>query len=324
MNLLARLEDWREQGAISAEQQARLSGLVRQEPFSVFLELNALLYLGVLAFVAGLGWTVATWGTVMGRLGVLALLLTVLAGCCRFCWKHSPAWTLQEVPASGALVNYVLYLGALVWCLTLAYVEKEFGLLSGQWDRYLLVTAVLFLLLAYRFDNRFVLTLALSSLAGWFGISITHGSGHALSAGAWYEDAATRRAALVYCAVVGTVGWVFRIQEWKAHLLGTYLNLVANVLFCAVLAGVFERGEHAGAWLLGLVAACAASAMWGIRVTQFSFVAYAAVYGYVGFSYLLVHGMQDDSAITAYFLITAVAMVVALVVIGRNFGKAAL
>ena len=60
MTLLARLEQWKEQGILSQEQHVRLAGLSRGEPFSVFLELNLLLYGGILAFVAGLGWTVST------------------------------------------------------------------------------------------------------------------------------------------------------------------------------------------------------------------------------------------------------------------------
>jgi len=61
----------------------------------------------------------------------------------------------------------VLYLGSLIWSVELAYLETRFHLLSGQWDLYLLATAGLFFFLAYRFDNRFVLSLGLSSLAGW-------------------------------------------------------------------------------------------------------------------------------------------------------------
>lgn len=66
MTIFARLEHWKQQGAISAEQHAYLAGLCRGEPFSVFLELNVLLYAGVLAFVAGLGWTVTTWSQQLG------------------------------------------------------------------------------------------------------------------------------------------------------------------------------------------------------------------------------------------------------------------
>jgi hypothetical protein len=55
MTILARLEEWKEQGVVSPEQHALLAGLARREPFSLFLELHILLYAGILAFVAGLG-----------------------------------------------------------------------------------------------------------------------------------------------------------------------------------------------------------------------------------------------------------------------------
>lgn len=45
---------------VSSEQYAILDGLARRQPFSVFVELNILLYAGVAAFVGGLAWTVQT------------------------------------------------------------------------------------------------------------------------------------------------------------------------------------------------------------------------------------------------------------------------
>jgi hypothetical protein len=40
MTILARLEHWKKQGAISPEQHAYLASLCREEPFSLFLELR--------------------------------------------------------------------------------------------------------------------------------------------------------------------------------------------------------------------------------------------------------------------------------------------
>jgi hypothetical protein len=48
VTILTRLGQWKEQGRISPEQSAHLAGLSRGEPFSLFLELNVLLYAGVL------------------------------------------------------------------------------------------------------------------------------------------------------------------------------------------------------------------------------------------------------------------------------------
>jgi hypothetical protein len=314
MTIVTRLSQWKEQGKISPEQHAHLAGLSRGEPVSLFLELNVLLYAGVLAFVGGLGWTVSTWSQQLGDVLVLTTLSTILATCFWYCFSRVPPWSPAETPAPSPIFDYVLYLGSLIWSLELAYVESRFHVLSGQLDLYLLATAGLFFFLAYRLDNRLVLSLGLSSLAGWFGLTISHWSAH--------QDAAYREYALLYCLLVGVGGSLLQRLGLKPHFFGTYLNIVANVLFWALLSGVFNRQGY-GLWFLALLIACGASVVWGLARRQFAFVAYAAVYGYVGVSSLFLRGVTDESAVLSYFVVSGVAMLVVLVQIGRRFGRKA-
>jgi hypothetical protein len=314
MTILTRLEQWKEHGIISPEQHALLAGLSREEPFSLFLELNVLLYAGVLAFVAGLGWTAATWSQQLGDVLIVAILSAILAACFWYCFSRAPAWSPTETPSTSLVFDYVIYLGSLTWSVELAYLENRFHLLSGQWDLYLLASAALFFFLAYRFDNRFVLSLALSSLAGWFGLTISHWPAH--------QDAAYRQYALLYSLMAGTGGALLQHRGLKPQFFGTYLNIAANVLFWALLSGVFDR-QNSGIWFLALVAACAGSLAWGIARRQFAFVAYAAVYGYVGVSSILLRGINGDTAVLTYFVLTGIGMLVILVRIARRFGREA-
>jgi hypothetical protein len=314
MTVLTRLEQWKERGVISSEQHAHLAGLSRGEPFSLALELNVLLYAGVLAFVAGLGWTITTWSQQLGDVLVLTLLSAMLAACFWYCFSRAPAWSPAEAPSPSLVFDYVIYFGSLIWSIELAYLENRFHLLSGQWDLYLLATAGLSFFLAYRFDNRFVLSLALSSLAGWFGLTISHWPSH--------QDAEYRQYAILYSLVVGVAGALLQHFGLKRHLFGTYLNIAANVLFWALLSGVFQREGYL-VWLLALLGACGASLVWGLARRQFSFVAYAAIYGYVGFSAILIRDMHSETAVLSYFVVTGVAMLVLLVVIARRFGREA-
>ena len=314
MTIFTRLEQWKERDIISPEQHTLLAGLSRGEPFSLFLELNILLYAGILAFVAGLGWTVSTWSQQLGDVLVLTILSTMLAACFWYCFSRAAAWAPGETPSASLVFDYVLYLGSLIWSVELAYFETRFHLLSGQWDLYLLATAGLFFFLAYRFDNRFVLSLALSALAGWFGLTLSHWPSH--------QEAAYRQYAILYSLMVSGAGAALQRRGLKPHFFGTYLNLAANVLFWALLSGVFNREGYL-VWLLCLLAACGASLAWGLKRLQFSFVAYAAVYGYVGVSAVLIRDMNNDTAVLSYFVFTGVAMLVMLVQIARRFGREA-
>ncbi len=312
MTIADRLTQWEEAGILSPEQHAFLAGLSRGEPLSVFLELNILLYAGILAFVGGLGWTVSTWSQQLGDVLVLAVLSAMLAGCSWYCFSRAPAWSPAETTSPSLVFDYVLYLASLLWSVELTYIETRFHLLSSQPDLYLLATAGLFFFLAYRFDNRLVLSLALSSLAGWFGLTISHWPSN--------QDEAYRQYAILYSLTVGGAGAV--LQRWgiKPHFFGTYLNLAANVLFWALLSGVFIRQGY-WVWFLALLAASGASLAYGLSRRQFSFVAYAAVYGYVGVSSVLIRDVNDASALLSYFVLTGIAMLVTLVQIARRFGR---
>jgi hypothetical protein len=314
MTIFTRLEQWEQRGMISPEQHLLLAGLARGEPFSFFLELNILLYAGILAFVAGLGWTATTWSQQLGDVLVLTILSTLLAACFWYCFSRAPAWSPGEVRSPNLVFDYLVYLGSLIWSVELAYLENRFHLLAGQWDLYLLATAGLFFFLAYRFDNRFVLSLALSSLAGWFGLTISHWPSH--------QDAAYRQYAVIYSLMVGGAGAAFQRLGLKAHFFATYLNIATNVLFWTLLSGVFSR-EREFVWPLCLLAACGASLAWGIARRQFPFVAYAAVYGYVGVSSILIREMHSSTAVLSYFVFTGVAMLAMLIQIARRFGKEA-
>jgi len=312
MTILTRLEQWKEQGTISPEQCSQLAGLCRGEPFSLSLELNIALYAGVLAFVAGLGWTVSTWSQQMGDVLVLALLSILIAACLWYASSRAPAWSPAETPSPSLIFDYAIYLASLTWLVELAYIENRFQLLSGRWDHYLLATTGLFFFLAYRFDNRFVLSLALSSLAGWFGLTISHWSTH--------QDATYRQSALAYSLMVAAGGALLQRHGWKPHFFKTYLNVAANVLFWAALSGVFERQDR-GVWVLLLLIAVGASLAWGLARRQFAFVAYAAVYGYVGISSIIVREINDTAGVLVYFIVTGIAMLVLLVRIARRFGR---
>src|SRR5947208_1569849 len=74
MTMVERLSRWKDDGVITTAQHEALGVIVRKDRFSVSLELNALLYLGVLSIAAGVLWlalsTLAAWfGIKLTRLG---------------------------------------------------------------------------------------------------------------------------------------------------------------------------------------------------------------------------------------------------------------
>ena len=312
MTTLDRLTRWREAGIINEAQHGVLSALVRKERFSVFFELNAFLYLGVLSIAAGLGLTIQKYFTSLGDAFILATLSLILLGSLYYCFSRSPAYSSGEVESPSLIFDYVLYLGCLALSVELGYIEFRYEWLKNAWDNYLLFSSLIFFVLAYRFDNRFVLSLALSSLAGWFGLRVTRFE--------FNSAEPLRICGLVYGAVVALIGTFLYRQGIKKHFLAAYLHIATNVIFAAAVSGIEDR-PSGPAYILLLLLLMAASIGLGIRFRRFAFVVYGTVYGYIGLSIELMRDVREPTTILAYLAVTGTIVIVSLALLARRFGR---
>ena len=311
MKMLKNLERWRTTGAISGAQYDALAALVRKDRFSVFVELNTALYLGVLAFVAGVGWTIETHFANLGDAAILSALTLTFCFSIYYCFSRGLPYSDRRVESSGFAFDYVLYLGCLIVASELAFIETRFALFGDAWDVHVLVSAALFFVAAYRFDNRFVLSLALSTLAAWFGIKLAQfGFGSAGS---------LRVSALVYGGLVAGMGALLRRLDIKRHFVDTHLHVAATAAFVAMTSGV-SSGEGELWYAAGLLILAGVSVAYGVRHRQFAFVAYGALYPYAGLSLKLIDGMSP-TGVMAYGLLSGSAMVLAIVSIARRFAR---
>ena len=311
MTTIDRIDGWKAVGVISEEQHAMLTALVRRERFSVFVELSALLYLGVLSVVGGLVWTFREYVASLGDVAILSILALLMVLAFGYCFSRTPPYSNDEVEAATLVFDYVLYFGCLVFSATLAFLETRFAIFQG-WDTHLLIAGLVFGALAYRFDNRFVLSLALSTLAGYVGLKM-----------AFFEtlhNDRVRFVALLFGSFLIGVGLLLNRQSIKKHFLDVYLQLGANAILLATMSGVLEPGIGF-AYLAGLLILSAAAIDLGVRHDRFAFVAYGTLYGYAGLSVRLLNVVGTPTLALIYFVVTGSIVVIALVVLARRFGR---
>jgi hypothetical protein len=296
---------------ISDEQHAMLTALVRRERFSVFVELSALLYLGVLSIAGGLAWTFRAYVASLGDVAILSILALLMALAFGYCFTRTGPYSNDEVESPTLVFDYVLYFGCLIFSATLAFVEARFGIFQG-WDTHLLLAASVFGVLAYRFDNRFVLSLALSALAGYLGLKL-----------AVFDGMSSERARIVAMLYGGSLigaGLLLNRRAIKRHFLDVYLQLGANAILLAASSGVLEPRTGL-AYLAVLMMLSAASIYLGVRFRRFAFVAYGTLYGYAGLSLRLLNLIGGPTLALLYFVVTGSIVVIALVMLARRFGR---
>lgn len=311
MTTLGRLDGWKAVGVISPTQHQVLSAIVRRERLSVYLELSALLYLGVLFFVGGVGWTFREYVDNLGDGAIITALTLMVAAAFYYVFATAEPYDSDETESPNMAFDYVLYLGCLLLSAEVAYLQYRFEIFRS-WHHHLLIGTVVFGLLAYRFDNRFVLSMALSSLAAWLGLRIDDFTGT--------SSDALRFTAFFYGALIIGIGTLLHRENIKAHFFEVYLHLGANVILMAAASGLGEPSMGL-AYLAALIALSAAAIMLGVRFRRFAFVAYGILYGYGGISYKLLEAVGEPLVALWYFVFTGTFVIGLLVVLARRFGR---
>ena len=308
-NLLRKLRD---EKRLESGRADLLLDLHEKRIFSVHRELRFFLYIGILMVIAGAGLTVKQYFMQLGDVAVISALTLAAAAAFIYCFSKGSPFEKESVPSPNIAFDYILFFGCAFFSMDVAYIELQYHVLGDAWKNYLLISVVWFFFLAYRFDNRLVLSLALSTFASWFGFTL---SGYQLFSFQEYY----RLYAVAYALIVLGVGGMAWRLDIKKHFFDIYLNFAIHFLCIALVAGVAEY-KIVSLYFPALLATCAALAWYGVRVRKFLYMLYAVIYGYVGISIVIIDSIHASTFLVfAYFIITSLSVIGLIFKMSRRF-----
>jgi len=282
------LTDLQARGLLPPDQAATIGEYERTRPFSLHYELRTLLYLGIVLLSGGAGVLLyqhlddISHSVVVGGIGIL------MAACFAYAVRHRQPFTWGQPRPAGLLPDYALLLGCLLFLALEGYLQYQYQLFGTRYGLALVVPAALFFGLAYRFDHRGVLSMAITALASWMGVAVA--PLEALTQYYFYDPGLTGAAVTLGLLLVAVGIWS-DFQNRKRHFAFTYLSLGSNLGLIAMLAALFFNGS-APWWLprpvsVVLILGVSAFLIWYARRTHsYVFILLGALYGYVAVTYL--------------------------------------
>ena len=278
---------------LTADAARRVAELEDRAHLPLAKELHAFLYLGAALLLAGVGAAVKDRLDQLGPATILAALGLSAAACYAYCFRLVRPFAPERVEAPTAAFDYALYLACGLTGIFFTYLEWRWKPLGAWWDLYLLGSGLLFWALAYRFDNRLVLTTALVNLALWLGAR----------ASLWAPGELGPRLALTaYGVALFALGCAARRGALKPHFADAYLRLgVYLALSCMLVDAMrFDAPQF-----VPLLAACAALSAWSLRERRFDTFAAAVGFAYVSVLASLLRGLDGDAALWTVVLSAA-------------------
>jgi hypothetical protein len=314
MKIPAFLRYLKDKQIITEQQFAALAEISAGQRFSLFGELHLMLYGGVLLAAAGIGLSVRQYFARLGDPVIIGTLSLLFLGSIVYCFRKGDDYTNEAVESPSITFDYALLFGCMIYSLDIAYIETQFHLFNTAWKNHLLISSALFLLLSYRFDNRLVLSLSLSTFAAWFGFTLSNMH--------MFDGQLYRIYAIIYGLILLAAGAALYRLSVKKHFLGVYLNFAAHFLFIAVLSGVFQYKLLSG-YYAALIVLSAASAVYSLRKRSYVYLVYAVIYFYIGFSVVMLDHIDIAGFAFIYFIISSIAVVLGMFRLSKLFKERA-
>jgi hypothetical protein len=307
--LLAELEA---AGHLLPAQAAAIAEDELTRPFSLHYELRALLYLGITLLAGGVGVLIYQHIDSLGHGVIIAAITLAMSASFAYAMRHQPAFTWREAPRTSIAADYLLVLGCLLFLVLEGYLQAQYELFGTRYGLATVLPAGLFFYLAYRFDHRGVLSLAITALAAWVGVSVAP---LAVFQQALLWHSALSFPGLLLGMVLVAAGLGSEFLDRKRHFAFTYLSLGGNVALLAAMSLLFvTEGRYSLPWLLLVLALCGGLVWYARRAQSYLFLLMSVAYSYVAITYSIVKLLSSSRS--SYWVTPMLVLYLPLTLLG--------
>lgn len=274
-----------EQGLLKEETLNRANDLRKNPQFTIQKELHTLLYAGVLLLSTGLAILIYEHLGSISHLLILGLIAALCAGCFTYTFRNCQPFQRGQVARQHIAADYMLLLGCFSLLSLLAYLQFQFEFFGNRYGLATFIPTVILFYSAYRFDHKGVLSMAISNMALWMGVSI---SPQVLFGSTTLQQSPLIWTYILYAILLLLASYGSIKRQYKAHFGNLYLHFSIQILFIALLAAytTYSRQNFHYFYLIILIGLSILLFQYAKRQKSFYLILTSIVYGYIAASML--------------------------------------
>jgi len=300
-----------DQNHITGEQLEAIRSYRGLNLFSVHNELKFLLYLSILMFTSGIGILIYQNIDTIGHTALLGLLLIATLTCFYFCFKTHPGFNKEESTFPNPLYDYLVLTSVLLSCTFVGYLQFQYQTFGTHYGLATLIPTVISLFCAYYFDNKSVLSIGITGMAAYLGLSVDPKH--------YFENEMFNNTTLSYIGLafgLTLLLWVLYATKinLKKHFNLVYLTFSLHLIGIACMVNLCEDY-----WFpFGLVLGVAVYYFYNLsfQIRSISLFIFTVLYGFIGmniFSFRFLDSLHFDDFFSAFFLITPIYFIGAII-----------
>lgn len=311
-----------EKNLISDEQFKQIQTYRSLNIFSLHNELRFLLYLSVLLFTTGIGILIYQNIDTIGHIAILSLLLIVTVISFYFCFKNAVSFKKEEVLFPNPLYDYLVLTAVILSCTFVGYLQFQYQPFGTNYGLATLIPTIISFICAYYFDNKSVLTIAITGLAAYIGLSVTPQD---LVNNELYANESLSYSAIVlgFLLIFWTI-YSSRI-ELKTHFNSIYLTFALHIISIASINNLLD--DYWFLFAIVLAGSCFYFYKISYELRSISLYVFMSIYAYIGINIVLFKIFEhiDFSDVWMLFVLIMPAYFIGSIVLFikliKNFNK---
>lgn len=279
-------EQLHSEGILSGSSLQKIKEKEANRLFSVHWEIKTLMYLGVLLLSAGLGILIYKNIDSIGHNVILLFLILLCAGSFYYCFKQKLLFSVKRVASPNALFDYLLLLACLSFITIIAYLQYQYNFFGNRYGLASFIPMTVLFLSAYYFDNIGILSLAITNLAAWLGITVTPLE---ILKTNDFNDTTIILTGLLLGAFLITVALISVQKNFKKHFQFTYTNFGMHILFISCIAAMLHFENVYLLWFLLLMGMAFYFYTKALSERSFYILLITTLYAYFGITYVAIN-----------------------------------
>lgn len=226
-----------EKNLISKEQYKEITLHRDLNLFSLHSELKFSLYLSVLLFTSGIGILIYENIDSIGHIAILSILLAVTAICFYFSFKNSVGFKKKQTHFENPLFDYLILAAVLLSCIFMGYLQFQYTIFGTHYGLATIVPTAIAFFCAYYFDNKSILSIAITGILAYIGLSV---SPQSLLNNDFHETTTLSYSA-IGLGVILILWSIYSIKiALKPHFTLVYLTFALHLISISCINNLFE------------------------------------------------------------------------------------
>ena len=287
---------------LTESQYTQVKAYRKLEIFSLHTELKLFLYLAVLSFTTGIGILIYQNIDTIGHVAILSILLAVTVVCYYFGFKNSSGFKKEETNFENPIYDYLILAALLLTCVFIGYLQFQYTAFGTHYGLATLIPTAIGLFCAYYFDNKSILSIAITGLAAYVGLSV---SPQSLLNNDFY-DTNTLSYSAIGLGVVLILWAIYSVKiNLKKHFTLVYLTFGLHLISISCINNLFQPYWFVFALILAGALSYFYKASYQFQAV--SLFIFSFIYAYIGANILLFKIIEliriDEFLIPFFFLV---------------------